>query len=115
MPTDRRTEPQRCEVCGMFRTDDPAYASQRCVCKPGSSKSNPSGDSLVPTPPSDQREIAPVEWATIGRRWWALVIDGILLALIEGAISLARQDRYGRLPIHYPCPFSWIPAKNMPE
>ena len=34
---------------------------------------------------------------------------------VEGAISLARQDVYGRLLIHYPRPFYWIPAKGMPE
>ena len=43
------------------------------------------------------------------------LIHGGVRYLKQGNISLVRQDRHGRLPIHYPCPFSWIPAKDMPE
>ena len=41
MSTDKKTRPPKCRNCGMFLTDDPTYASQRCVCAPGLSRNSP--------------------------------------------------------------------------
>ena len=63
MSSDERTRPPKCPICGMFLTDDPAYAALRCVCKPGGS-GTVEGDALAPRQPSDGRNIAPVERAS---------------------------------------------------